>query len=66
MQDVALISEFSEAPLLENLRRRFLNLDIYTYVSDIVIVLNPYFRIPAANDIPDTLPEFLPSENPHV
>eukprot|EP00750_Incisomonas_marina_P029366 INCI7168.5.p1 GENE.INCI7168.5~~INCI7168.5.p1 ORF type:complete len:2647 (+),score=550.22 INCI7168.5:170-7942(+) len=65
-EDVALISEFSEAPLLENLRRRFLDLKIYTYVSDIVIVLNPYFRIPAANFIPDPLPEFIPSETPHV
>ena len=65
-EDVALISEFSEAPLLDNLRRRFLNLNIYTYVSDIVIVLNPYFRIPSQNVIPDPLPEFLPSENPHV
>ena len=64
--DVALISDFSEAPLLANLRRRFLNLEIYTYVSDIVIVLNPYFRIPAANVIADPLPEFLPSENPHT
>lgn len=65
-EDVALISDFSEVPLLRCLRRRFLNLNIYTYVSDIIIVLNPYFRIPAANIIPSPLPNFFPSENPHV
>ena len=42
--DVATCSLLSEAPLLDALRRRYLKSEpeIYTYVSDIVVAINPY------------------------
>ena len=64
-EDVAKLSSFSEAPLLASLKRRFLDLNIYTYVSDVLIALNPYFPIDHLNDIPDQLVEFEPEQNPH-
>ena len=44
--DVTRITAFSEASLLLAIRRRFENLQIYTYVGDIVISVNPYMRLP--------------------
>ncbi len=41
LDDVTRINAFSEAPLLAAIQRRFLDLQIYTYVGDIVISVNP-------------------------
>ena len=40
--DIAQVSEMSEAPLIDVLRRRFVECKIYTMVSDILIAINPY------------------------
>ena len=42
--DLSECNMLSEAPLLDVLRRRFLKKkpDVYTYVSDIVVAINPY------------------------
>ena len=42
INNLALLSDMSEAPLIGVLRRRFLVRQVYTYVSDIVIAINPY------------------------
>ena len=45
--DITRINSFGAAALLAALRRRFVeDLNIYTYVGDIVICLNPYMRLP--------------------
>eukprot|EP00941_MAST-03F_sp_MAST-3F-sp1_P003900 g3900.t1 len=45
--DVCAITGFGEASLLKIMRRRFVEtLNIYTYVGDIVLCLNPYMLLP--------------------
>lgn len=41
-EDILQMSDLSEASLLENLRRRYENEFIYTYVGPILIAINPY------------------------
>ena len=43
------------APLLDTLRRRFFRLLPYTYISDIVIAVNPYKAYPHMTTLPDPL-----------
>jgi len=46
-EDVTLIAAFGEAALLKCMRRRHCEIyNFYTYVSDIVLVLNPYMGLP--------------------
>lgn len=43
VQDMCELEEFSEQYMLSNLRARFCNKDIYTYVGSILISINPYY-----------------------
>ena len=43
VQDMCELEEFSEQNMLSNLRARFSNKDIYTYVGSILISINPYY-----------------------
>lgn len=43
IQDMCHLGEFSERDMLSNLRARFSNKDIYTYVGSILISINPYY-----------------------
>jgi len=46
-EDVTMINGFGEASLLLCMKRRLIEkFNIYTYVSDIVLVLNPYMGLP--------------------
>ena len=45
LDDISLMNNLHEAPLLNLLDRRFCMDTIYTYTSDILISLNPYHRI---------------------
>jgi myosin-5 len=45
LDDISLMNNLHEAPLLNLLNRRFCMDTIYTYTSDILISLNPYHRI---------------------
>eukprot|EP00940_MAST-03C_sp_MAST-3C-sp2_P002910 g2910.t1 len=50
--DVCKIKGFGEAALLLMMRKRFCDtFDIYTYVSDIVLCLNPYMHLPKMENI---------------
>ena len=64
--DVSKCSGMTEAPMLDILRRRFLKKEIYTYVADIVIAINPYKDYPSLTTIPDPLKTFQLGEDPHV
>lgn len=43
IQDMCDLDDFSEQDMLSNLRARFSNKDIYTYVGSILISINPYY-----------------------
>lgn len=43
IQDMCEMEEFSEQHMLHNLRARFSNKEIYTYVGSILISINPYY-----------------------
>lgn len=43
IEDMCDLEEFSEQDMLSNLRARFCNKDIYTYVGSILISINPYY-----------------------
>ena len=43
VEDMCELEEFSEQYMLSNLRARFSNKDIYTYVGSILISINPYY-----------------------
>eukprot|EP00941_MAST-03F_sp_MAST-3F-sp1_P005336 g5336.t1 len=50
--DVCALPAFGEAALLKTMRRRLTeSLNIYTYVGDIVLCLNPYMYLPEMVDI---------------
>jgi hypothetical protein len=53
--DLASFNELTVAPLLDTLRRRFFRLLPYTYISDIVIAVNPYKTYPHMTTLPDPL-----------
>jgi myosin heavy subunit len=56
----------TEAPLLDVLRRRFLDGLIYTMVSDILIAINPYMLIPGLYDDMTVENYQLHTSPPHV
>ncbi len=43
IQDMCELEEFTEQDMLSNLKSRFSNKDIYTYVGSILISINPYY-----------------------
>ena len=53
--DLASFNELTVAPLLDTLRRRFFRLLPYTYISDIVIAVNPYKAYSHMTTLPDPL-----------
>ena len=53
--DLASFNELTVAPLLDTLRRRFFRLLPYTYISDIVIAVNPYKAYPHMTTLPEPL-----------
>ncbi|XP_059575215.1 unconventional myosin-Ia isoform X3 [Alligator mississippiensis] len=44
--DLVLLDPLSEESLLSNLRERFLHKEIYTYIGNVVISVNPYCPLP--------------------
>eukprot|EP01033_Poteriospumella_lacustris_P000898 gene899-648_t len=48
--DMCSMNHLHEAPLLDNLRRRFVSDKIYTTTGDVLISVNPYKRIPGLYD----------------
>ena len=64
--DIAQVSEMSEAPLIDVLRRRFIECKIYTMVSDILIAINPYYMIPGLYDLSGETRYELGETPPHI
>ena len=50
LDNICLMNNMHEAPLLDLLRRRFSNNEIYTLTGNILISLNPYQAIPGMYD----------------
>ncbi|CAH0477798.1 unnamed protein product [Peronospora belbahrii] len=53
LSNVAEMDNLHEAPLLDLLRRRYLDDKIYTYTGDVLISINPYKNIPMLYNFPD-------------
>ncbi|KAL4136997.1 hypothetical protein PRIC2_000524 [Phytophthora ramorum] len=53
LDNVAEMDNLHEAPLLDLLRRRYLEDKIYTYTGDILISINPYKNIPMLYNFPE-------------
>ncbi|KAF4324271.1 hypothetical protein BBO99_00000915 [Phytophthora kernoviae] len=53
LNNVAEMDNLHEAPLLDLLRRRYLEDKIYTYTGDILISINPYKNIPMLYNFPE-------------
>ena len=65
------MSDLHEAPLLHLIKYRFYNSKIYTWTSDILISINPYYWIDGLYDLPIISNEIKSGElsikkNPHV
>nr|XP_023423463.1 unconventional myosin-Ia [Cavia porcellus] len=46
VQDLILLEPLEEASLLKNLQLRFENKEVYTYIGNVVISVNPYQQLP--------------------
>eukprot|EP00939_MAST-03C_sp_MAST-3C-sp1_P002816 g2816.t1 len=68
-EDVAMIKGFGEASLLVCMRRRLTEIyNVYTYVSDILLCLNPYMQLPEMANIaeyPNQI-NYVLKTNPHI
>ena len=66
--DFILMDEVSEAAFMENLRVRFDNNKIYTYIGGTVVSVNPYRELDIYNDqtVEDYLNKELFERPPHV
>lgn len=66
--DLSMCSQLSEAPLLDVLRRRFLRDKplAYTYVSDIVVAINPYKYFDHLTTMATPLKRYELQKDPHV
>ncbi|KAI9922395.1 hypothetical protein PsorP6_002691 [Peronosclerospora sorghi] len=53
LTNVAEMDNLHEAPLLDLLRRRYLEDKIYTYTGDILVSINPYKNIPMLYNFPE-------------
>jgi len=69
VEDNCALMYLNEATLLNNIRLRYAKNDIYTYVANILIALNPYFEIPPLYSTPTIksyLGKSLGTMPPHV
>eukprot|EP00036_Acanthoecidae_sp_10tr_P023927 CAMPEP_0206317818 /NCGR_PEP_ID=MMETSP0106_2-20121207/16837_1 /ASSEMBLY_ACC=CAM_ASM_000206 /TAXON_ID=81532 /ORGANISM="Acanthoeca-like sp., Strain 10tr" /LENGTH=2291 /DNA_ID=CAMNT_0053749433 /DNA_START=151 /DNA_END=7026 /DNA_ORIENTATION=+ len=48
--NLVLAPELSEASMRQQLERRFANRDVYTYVGDILVAVNPFTQVPLYDD----------------
>eukprot|EP00939_MAST-03C_sp_MAST-3C-sp1_P003153 g3153.t1 len=65
--DIVDVRAFNEAALLKIMKRRFLEkLTIFTYVGDVILVLNPYMYLPKMIAVQNPLKEFKLKEEPNV
>ncbi|DBA02384.1 TPA: hypothetical protein N0F65_007203 [Lagenidium giganteum] len=53
LQNISEMDNLHQAPLLDLLRRRYLQDRIYTYTGDILISINPYKNIPLLYNFPE-------------
>ena len=50
VNDLVLLGTLTETAIMQNLRQRLLGECIYTYISNVLIVCNPFKRIPLYTD----------------
>ena len=64
--DLSELNNFEEAPLLGVVRRRFFDLQVYTYVGEVMIAVNPYKYYQHLVEMPSPLTHFGRGDPPHV
>lgn len=64
--DLSELNNFEEAPLLGVVRRRFFDLQVYTYVGEVMIAVNPYKYYQHLVDMPSPLTHYSRGDPPHV
>ena len=64
--DLSELNNFEEAPLLGTVRRRFFQLQVYTYVGEVMIAVNPYKYYEHLVKMPSPLKQYGIGEEPHV
>ena len=64
--DIAKLNDMNEAAMIDVLRRRFAEGTIYTQVSDILIIVNPYTFIDGLYDIGPPTQYKLHESDPHI
>jgi len=65
--DVISVSGFGEASMLKVFRRRYLEkLNIFTYVGDVVVSVNPYMYLPEMARIPSVPKKYEEGKDPSV
>jgi myosin-1 len=50
VEDMVLLSKIQENAIVENLRKRFLDDQIYTYIGPVLIAVNPFKNLPYFTD----------------
>ena len=50
VEDMVLLSKISEDAIAENLRKRYMDDFIYTYIGPVLIAVNPYKQMPYFTD----------------
>ncbi|XP_021359283.1 myosin-IIIa-like isoform X4 [Mizuhopecten yessoensis] len=69
VEDLATLAKLDDKVLLEELRARYRNNDIYTYVGDILIAVNPFREIPGLYEDSESQRYFLEQKSsnpPHI
>eukprot|EP00004_Rigifila_ramosa_P000655 TRINITY_DN1068_c0_g1_i1.p1 TRINITY_DN1068_c0_g1~~TRINITY_DN1068_c0_g1_i1.p1 ORF type:complete len:1087 (-),score=316.36 TRINITY_DN1068_c0_g1_i1:32-3268(-) len=66
--DFVLLSEVSEEAFMKNLADRYNNDDIYTYIGDVVVAMNPYKKINmyTEKDVQDYKGRYMYECQPHI
>jgi len=64
--DLSELNNFEQAPLLGVVRRRFFDLQVYTYVGEVLIAVNPYKYYEHLVKMPAPLSHYDHGEAPHV
>lgn len=50
VEDMVLLSKISEDAIAENLKKRYMDDFIYTYIGPVLIAVNPYKQLPYYED----------------
>ncbi|NP_001139888.1 myosin-Ie [Salmo salar] len=56
VDDMVLLSKISEDAIVENLKKRFMDDFIFTYIGSVLISVNPFKQMPHGPALPGVVP----------